>query len=79
MCASSYLQVVMLGSGKHLGTDIVWSLRWLPSGAYQEEIKGKHMSFKWGWDGSAGSSCWEQDNTGGPLLGRTSLCRRGDG
>jgi hypothetical protein len=54
----------MLGTGKHLGTDIVWSLRWLPSGAYLEEIKGRHMGFKWGWDGAQASSCWEQDNTG---------------
>lgn len=52
------------GKGRHLGINIQWSIRWRGDGAFYEEISGKELGFKWGYDGGVHSSCWEMDSSG---------------
>lgn len=52
-------QAVVSGRGKHLGIAVTWSLRWTAGGAFREEIRGPQLTFAWGHDGAADSSCWE--------------------
>lgn len=52
-------QVTVSGHGKHLGISVKWKLRWQASGSFYEEIQGKELAFKWGYDGKPGSTCWE--------------------
>lgn len=55
----AYWQVVVRGTGKHLGIDIGWQVCLRPDGAFVEEVVGTHMSFRWGHDGGRDSNCWE--------------------
>lgn len=53
------MQMSACGGGRHLGISINWSMRWRADGSFLEEIKGKHLGFKWGYDGRPDSTCWE--------------------
>ncbi|GAX78814.1 hypothetical protein CEUSTIGMA_g6251.t1 [Chlamydomonas eustigma] len=57
-------EAVLKGKGRHLGINVIWSLRFRPDGAFCEDIKGKELGFKWGFDGGEHSSCWEMDSSG---------------
>lgn len=57
-------EVVVRGTGKHLGIDIGWQVCLRPDGAFVEEVVGSHMNFRWGHDGGQGSNCWEMDDYG---------------
>lgn len=58
-CYTLCLQMAVAGGGRHLGINITWSIRWRPDGAFYEEINGKELCFKWGYDGGVHSSVWE--------------------
>jgi hypothetical protein len=57
-------QVIVHGTGHHLGSQVAWSLRFRRDGAFYEEIRSKYLTFKWGYDGSPDSTCWEVDPAG---------------
>ncbi len=57
MCA--VFQVVVSGTGTHLGEDVSWQLRWRGDGAFTEQIKGRRLSFRWGFDGGVAGNTWE--------------------
>jgi hypothetical protein len=57
-------QVLVHGTGHHLGSQVAWSLRFRRDGAFYEEIRSKYLTFKWGYDGSPDSTCWEVDPAG---------------
>lgn len=52
------------GTGSHLGSPVAWSLRFRRDGAFYEEIRSKYLTFKWGHNGGADSTCWEVDPAG---------------
>ncbi|KAK9863881.1 hypothetical protein WJX84_010064 [Apatococcus fuscideae] len=60
----NHQEVVVSGSGQHLGEPVAWQLRWRGDGAFAEEIKGRHLSFRWGFEGSAAGATWEEDSSG---------------
>jgi len=57
-------EAIVHGTGHHLGSQVAWSLRFRRDGAFYEEIRSKYLTFKWGFDGSADSTCWEVDPAG---------------
>jgi len=57
-------QVAISGTGTHVGTDVEWRSTVCPSGAFVEEMAGEHLSFRSGFDGASGSTCWEVDDSG---------------
>ncbi|KIZ03897.1 hypothetical protein MNEG_4059 [Monoraphidium neglectum] len=57
-------EVVVHGTGSHLGSPVAWSLRFRRDGAFYEEIRSKYLTFKWGHNGGADSTCWEVDPAG---------------
>mmetsp|Transcript_20326 Transcript_20326/g.52029 ORF Transcript_20326/g.52029 Transcript_20326/m.52029 type:complete len:651 (-) Transcript_20326:36-1988(-) len=57
-------EVIVRGTGNHLGNDIGWQVCLRPDGAFVEEIVGSHMSFCWGHNGSRDANCWEKDDYG---------------
>ena len=61
---NAHTQVVVRGTGHHLGSAVVWALRFRRDGAFREEIRSKHLSFAWGCDGGRDASCWEVDPSG---------------
>ncbi len=54
-----HMQLVAHGSGKHLGSGIQWSFMWRRDGAFYEEVRSRHLTFRWGYDGGEQSTCWE--------------------
>ena len=52
-------QVVVSGKGSHLGEDVAWQLRWRGDGAFTEQIKGRHLCFRWGFEGGDAGTTWE--------------------
>ncbi|GBF96983.1 hypothetical protein Rsub_09780 [Raphidocelis subcapitata] len=57
-------EVIVHGTGRHLGSPVAWTLRFRRDGAFYEEVRSKHLTFKWGHDGSADGACWEVDPAG---------------
>ena len=58
---------VVSGTGNHLGMDVLWRLSVRPDGAFREEVRGRHLRYSWGHDGSLSTgSVWEVDYTGLP-------------
>lgn len=64
------LQVSVSGVGRHLGISVQWRMLWRRDGAFMEEISGKELAFKWGYDGQHSSTCWEVREA----RGATRLC-----
>jgi len=59
-------EVVVRGTGTHLGIAVGWQLSMRPDGAFVEEIAGRQLKFRWGHDGGEHSNCWEVDDAGVP-------------
>ncbi len=57
------LQAVVSGIGRHLGINIQWQVRWREDGAFQESLRGRELSFEWGYDGGSANT-WELDSSG---------------
>lgn len=53
------LQVIVNGTGYHLGEQVAWQLRWRGDGAFAERIQGQHLTFRWGFEGGAAGTTWE--------------------
>ena len=57
-------KVTATGRGQHLGSDVAWQFRFRRDGAFFEEVRSRHLTFRWGYDGGAASACWEVDPAG---------------
>ncbi|KAK9847514.1 hypothetical protein WJX84_004145 [Apatococcus fuscideae] len=56
-------EVVVNGTGHHLGEAVAWQLRWRGDGAFAEHIQGQHLTFRWGYEGGAAGTTWEVDSS----------------
>ncbi|WIA19987.1 hypothetical protein OEZ85_005860 [Tetradesmus obliquus] len=52
------------GVGTHMGCEVSWTFIWRPDGAFYEEVRSSHLTYKWGFDGGSDSQCWEVDPSG---------------
>lgn len=48
----------------HMGSAVAWQFRFRHDGAFYEEVRSKHLTFKWGFDGSSTATCWEVSSAG---------------
>lgn len=53
------LQVVFTGYGYYLGIKVLWRLRVRSDGSFLEEMKGRQLTWTWGYDGGKFSKCWK--------------------